>query len=507
MNLSEMIKFRKGRIAIINATHVKSKDNWQSNATPVEIVNKMLDKTPLENKEILVMFNLEFLECMIHDRKLDKTKITFLADSLVEQLIAQKVYKVKSFVVTEKDFKTKTFLTGATKMQFDLVLTNPPYNGNIDLKILQEVRKIANEIICVHPSTWVIDLKGKAKLYKDFKEDLKLKSVELFNGNPVFNIGLFVPCMITHIDNNYKGNINVNFFDDKYKVTSIDDITKFGKDWTYIVKPFMQTIETYIQSNGSIWINKIDNTPNVLEYQAQLASMIGNWDKSHKRMVCDDFYTMTMIDSEGNKGVRLPKSGCGYYSFKTEVERDNFIKYTRTDFARYCLSLLKNKADLHRGELEIVPWMDFTQEWNDEKLFALFGIDQEMQDYIRAVLPDYHGIRGIHSVTVNGVKFQHKEIRELAKDIASHIGPKTIYEARQRQLSISGESPLVTGEIIQKEKPTHNNPTREKYSDPPSKMITQDGETWYLFTNHGIPKMKQMIEKMCELTGMTCQFN
>ena len=48
---------------------------------------------------------------------------------------------------------------------------------------------------------------------------------------------------------------------------------------------------------------------------------------------------------------------------------------------------------MENGEMEIIPWMDFTQSWDDEKLFKYFDIDQKTQNYIREFLPDYYGLR------------------------------------------------------------------------------------------------------------------
>ena len=59
-------------------------------------------------------------------------------------------------------------------MKFDVVFSNPPYNSNIDIKILNEIIDIADEFVVVHPSTWLIDIKDKSKLYQDFFE-LKAK--------------------------------------------------------------------------------------------------------------------------------------------------------------------------------------------------------------------------------------------------------------------------------------------------------------------------------------------
>ena len=393
MKFSELISFKKGRISVINATHTF--ESFQHNSTPLEIVDKMIAKTSLENKKILVIFNLEFLERLIHKCKINPDDIHFLADSKVEKLTAEKVYKVNSTMATEEEFKNKTFISRIPKMKFDLVFSNPPYNGNVDLKILQALKSVVNEMIVVHPSTWAIDKKLTFKLYNDFKKDLRLKSVELFNGNPIFKIGLSVPCMITHIDNNHiNSNINVNFFGDEYKITSISDITKFGKEWMYIVKPFMNTIIEFVNINKSLWSERVDgNSTHTNKYYIQYADIMGTRDESSlTNYVKDDFYTMVMLNEERNKGIRKSTMK-NTFEFDSIVEQCNFLNYCKTDFVRFCLALTKNNTHIESGETKLIPWMDFTQEWNDEKLFKFFDIDQETQDYIRNFLPDYYSIR------------------------------------------------------------------------------------------------------------------
>jgi len=147
-------------------------------------------------------------------------------------------------------------------MKFDLVFSNPPYNANIDLKIIQTLKPIASEMIIVHPGTWLIDLKGKSKLYNEFKKNLKLKSVEMFNGNVVFGIGLNVPCVVTHIDDSHQGNINVKYFNDEYQVNDVADITKYSDNWLLITKPFMESVKAYIKLYGNVWDNKIPTMSN-----------------------------------------------------------------------------------------------------------------------------------------------------------------------------------------------------------------------------------------------------
>jgi hypothetical protein len=313
----------------------------------------------------------------------------------------KKIYNVDCITFQKKD--AKYIVQSLGKKNWDLVLSNPPYSQGLDLKIPQTMmdNNVAKEYVIVHPATWLLDQKDKRPQYLTFKSTLvnKLRSVELFNGNAVFNIDLFVPCVITHIDINHDSeNIDVNYFSKKFQVDSIHDITKFGKEWITIVKPFFEKMNAIVGKYGHVWSHNEKIIVATKSY-CQLAAIIGNHSKDKSVLTKDDFYTLTIKNSQSNKGIRQPnlnKPGnhpTPTFGFNSDVERDNFLLYLNTDFARFCLSLLKNNSNVSSGQLVLMPWLDFTKSWDDEKLFAHFNINQETQNYIRSFLPDYYGIR------------------------------------------------------------------------------------------------------------------
>ena len=164
-------------------------------------------------------------------------------------------------------------------------------------------------------------------------------------------------------------------------------------------------MNTYIKNNTSVWNHIISKTGT--KFYCQLATIRGHvyissnggrllhTNKTSSTIVADDFYTLIMQNSDGNKGIRQKKTDSfPTFSFDTELERDNFIGYCKTDFARFCLSLYKNGPNLLTGGgLENIPWLDFTQEWDDQKLYEFFDVNEETQEYIENFLPDYYGIR------------------------------------------------------------------------------------------------------------------
>lgn len=437
-------RFREKMIDLTRKALNEQEDNWQKNKTPVEIVDKMISKTDIYGKTILVLFNMEIVDRLITMYKIPPEMIYFFADHYLEEMFVSKLYGVKSVSGGEELMKqdskkgglhplTRRVLEMGQK-NFDLTFTNPPYNSGVDLRIISAVSPICREMVIVHPSTWLIDIKGKYKPFNKFKSLVceNLRTVEFFNGNPVFNIGLFVPCVITHLDKRYKGPTHVDWFGDKYTTNNCDGITKFGKEWRTIVKPFMSKIRKYILEKGSVWDqNKLEIDKN--KFHCQMAAIIGHTSKEGG-MVRDDFYTMVMKNSDGNKGIRQPdlkrkNNATPTFEFDTEKELDNFIDYCKTDFARFCLALYKDGQNLSGGgAMEFVPWMCFGEEWNDKKLFKFFGIDKKTRKYIRSFIPDYYGIRNYFGSGKTGkVSIGEKSINlDFPKESAKTIGTALI---------------------------------------------------------------------------------
>ncbi|MGI0058308.1 MAG: hypothetical protein ACREBJ_00950 [Nitrosotalea sp.] len=395
------------RMELISQANKATKNNsLQSVDTPFSLVDEMLDKVDdLEKKSILVLFNCEIVERLITKGKVDPKNITFAFDSgaALKSAMMKKMYGVEVI-----NFSSDVvFMHSAFKgRKFDVVFTNPPYNDNIDLKILMALFNgndpIAKEFVIVHPSIWLIDIKAKDQLYNNFKAAISknVKSIDVFNGNKVFGVFLFVPCVITHINFDYVGDITVKYFEEEYMIDKLNAITKFGKSWLSIVKPFANMIDHNIATMGNVWEHNVSHLAvNASKYYCQLACIRGNVSKDPNSLINDDFYTMCINDNITNKGIRKtnvnrPKSDrIPTFEFGSDAEVDNFLSYLKTDFARFCLSIFKVNAHLDRGELSNIPWLDFAQTWDDEKLFKHFDINKETQDYIRNFLPDYYGIR------------------------------------------------------------------------------------------------------------------
>lgn len=380
----------------------------------------MLDKTSLDDKKILVLFNIEFLQVLVEERKINPENIYYIADNDLEYLSAIKIFKVQSYKLNDFSVPALKKLIAGIDMKFDLVFSNPPYNtgktSNTDLDILNTVCDFSNEIIFIHPCNWLYDLLMRKNFVKELKQKINyhIRSIEIYPVNSFDGIQLANKLDVIHIDTKYNGNL---IFKDlnkpEYYLESIYDVSPVS-DVLSLSKPFYDSIEKYIIDNDCLYSHTCDvsHLPvNTLHndgfWYCQLADVIGQPDRpEYYGFLLKDYLKnyglrKTGRDENGNPITKILSDGSisnegamiNSFKFLTEFEMKNFINYCRTDFARFCLVKVKKDKCLHRGALKSVPWLDFTEEWDDDKLFKKFDVSQELQDYIRDFLPDYYSIR------------------------------------------------------------------------------------------------------------------
>ena len=98
MNLKSLVSYPAGKLALFELLS-EFDNNWQKNSTPFSIVRKMVEKTDVKNKKILVLFNIEFLQVLIEEKDVAVESLVFIADSELEFLTAKNVFKVESYLL------------------------------------------------------------------------------------------------------------------------------------------------------------------------------------------------------------------------------------------------------------------------------------------------------------------------------------------------------------------------------------------------------------------------
>ena len=289
--------------------------------------------------------------------------------------------------------------------KFDICIGNPPYNQMIDMLFVQQAYKFSDKILYVHPSTWLLDEKCKQKAFIDTKKLIKnsLDKIILFNGNEIFGIALFVPCVITYINKLKKA--DGIYCEDKInslivKYDNIDKINKYSNVDEYfsikkkITNKMNDNIDNHKIFNISTKRNskkhKIDKYSHLNtsgEYYINIAQIRGNVNKKSTRiMIQDDFYTIVTKDNT----VKRKIDNHMFFKFDNNIEASNFLNYLKTDFVRFCLSVYKNNSQLECGEMSFIPWMDYKEEWSDNKLFTEFNLNEKEINFIKSNIPKYY---------------------------------------------------------------------------------------------------------------------
>lgn len=288
---------------------------------------------------------------------------------------------------------------------FDYSIGNPPFNQMVDMKFVKLSYEIADVVCFVHPSTWLIDEKGKQKAFLSTKELVKdhLDSIELFNGNKIFNIQLFVPCVITYIDKNKK-DVGIKcvdkindvelVYDNIYQINKFSNIDVYIKAKEKIVRFTEENIDNYKIFNISTKRNKTTgkiskyshlNTKN--EFYINISQIRGHVNlNSDKNMLLDDFYTIVTRDNKVERYI----SNHMFFKFSDKEKAENFLSYLKTNFARFCLAMYKNNSQLECGEMSLIPWLDFSIKWTDELLFKHFNLDESEKEFILKIIPKYY---------------------------------------------------------------------------------------------------------------------
>jgi hypothetical protein len=264
---------------------------------------------------------------------------------------------------------------------------NPPFKGKTYISFLNLAYEISNKyVIFIHPS--MVYLNHREVIRRDnelnfYSISNKIKDIKLFHASDFFkNIALLTPMAMTYIDKDK--NTNEIKIEDKvlgtfYKVSNIKDINLFNGDQTLFA-----SLKTKIVSKADI-SNIHTHKFSEGEYFVNVAKLRGNTTNDGSKWLNDNFYTFFQKSTEVTKIKNQL-----YYGFKTEFEASNFLNYLKSDLARFSLALNKTSMMQQGSELYSVPWLDFSQEWTNEKLYEHFKLTQEEINFIKTNIPKYY---------------------------------------------------------------------------------------------------------------------
>lgn len=73
-------------------------------------------------------------------------------------------------------------------------------------------------------------------------------------------------------------------------------------------------------------------------------------------------------------------------AFDNEIIAKNVMSYIQTRFFRFMVMLIKNTQDAPQRVYQLVPMQDFTQSWNDQKLYAKYGLTEDEIAFIESMI-------------------------------------------------------------------------------------------------------------------------
>jgi hypothetical protein len=281
-------------------------------------------------------------------------------------------------------------------MKFDYVVGNPPYLGGklIYLKIFNisvDILENNGEIVFIQPAMPYFNKKEKQqKAFNDFISNInKYQNSVEFGGEKYFKTVNITNALGIINLRKTKGNNkiqNVIYNDSKrFSNIPIQAVNKLEIEPHLYLKSKI-FFKNLIEKNGSInqLIDKCNNSKlSDKGSYFKLALIRGNVDLENGGIKSDFFtffssknYQETLEQKNIRFGIRCNKE---YF--------ENLRSYLNTKFARYGLSLLKFDFNMSKSNLEFVPYVDFSQDWNDKKLFEYFEVPENIQKIIMD-LPD-----------------------------------------------------------------------------------------------------------------------
>jgi hypothetical protein len=321
-----------------------------------------------------------------------------------EQLTNRQIINSINFDEDNKFFSTLNETMGFKKnmkKKMKFIIINPPYKNGLHIEIFnRSVEELEDfgELFCIQPSTPFVNRKptrddDKTKKIKENVSKYRTR-LTLVDGNRIFkNAGFFTPLSMTRLKKVLDKKIEVVYshIDSTNKEVKtydkLDDIFIHGNDIVLKIRD-----KIFSKMTTSIY-DKLSRRGSFDKFYFKINTVAGNVSRTDGK-INPDFYCMIYKENENNISdfiTDLSINGdLNYVSVSTREAAKNCGNYLLTKFARFCVSLYKMNVQFSRGELMAVPYMDFSQEWTDEKLFDYFELTQEERDFINTYIQDWY---------------------------------------------------------------------------------------------------------------------
>ena len=304
------------------------------------------------------------------------------------------------------------------KKEFDVILANPPYQGQA--KLHQKFFNAAFELLSdegvmtfIQPSNPYITAFDVPKKGVDENKmrDIVVNNyseVKLLSPLTFTSAALFYPLAVTTVIKNkpsFKGvdvftdiecntSANININDINTTETKPNNHRSMSDKVKAIVNAEI-SIKDAVFAGKTSELNKLlklDNTKQFLK----LPRVRGNTGEETSDGYVRNRSFYTWIPGDGKDGLpKFKKEKDNGISYGIIIDKNIDPKvayaYFKTYFARYCMSLGKYNQSIDGGSCErTTPYLGFDKLWTDEELFAKAGFTDEEIAEVYRIIPSYY---------------------------------------------------------------------------------------------------------------------
>lgn len=408
--------------AMIQKYSLEWDDTWQNVETPEDIAKEMINTIPeIDQKKILVLFNIEFIELLIYYKRIDPANICYGFDSKRKGDLVEGIYKVKGIYIG-KDLESFKAATVGIEGKYDVVLSNPPYQiqseaqknkgETCDSQAIPIYNKIVEytidclkpQYICmITPSKWLAGGMGLKTYRLKMLSNNKIKVIVDFPGDREIFKNVIIKGGVSYflIDNEYNGLCEFNgikrdlnefdiFVRDNIQCQVIRKIINKTKTFCENIvssrKPFgissnysdwsKEGVKCYCKNLSINYTNQYSDKNNYINKYKVCTSGAINLNKNGSFEVYNNLF------------IAEPNSVCTetyivINSFNTMIEAENYIKYMKTRFYRFMLSSRIISQNVSKENFKWVPDMvDYTHEYTDSDLYKHFELTKKEIEHI-----------------------------------------------------------------------------------------------------------------------------
>lgn len=305
-----------------------------------------------------------------------KKNVAFVGNCKDLYTYFQKINKnCKYFSITKQNWKSVVkSLTKKDKNnmpKFDVIVGNPPYEGNgnpLYLQILEKVNVNNNRVIWLCPTQWV-------KNYKDSNYLTNVKNITCSN-------------LVFH---EFIGNP----FEDAATANEVG-IFVFGEG----KKENYETIrmERFLNAEltKSIW-NKFKKVSSIGEYTrvdfnkkyyVHASEVRGHYFGG--KNFCWDWTTLFGEEQRVKFYNEKPTGHWHFWNFNTINECKNFVASTETDILMFAHYIGKVHNKNNEITISLIPWLgDYTHEWTEKEIAKKLKLTKEEVEYIHQEMANF----------------------------------------------------------------------------------------------------------------------